>query len=130
VIHPDNREMAERAGARIVLDVGESTSLSKNITESYRKIGGGICEVNAAPGFACTWRPPRARRAMSRPPVINMLFRRARPRACDRAITGTNGKTHHCAHRWRISPRMGRFTPGLTPPTASTSTASARCRAT
>ncbi|HEV3287073.1 MAG TPA: acetate--CoA ligase family protein, partial [Steroidobacteraceae bacterium] len=49
VIHPDNREMAERAVRAIGLDVGGVDFLSKNISESYRKIGGGICEVNAAP---------------------------------------------------------------------------------
>ena len=51
IIHPDNREMAERAVRAIGLDVGGVDFLSKNIAESYRKIGGGICEVNAAPGF-------------------------------------------------------------------------------
>src|SRR5581483_11526503 len=51
VIHPDNREMAERAVRAIGLDVGGVDFLSRDITESYRKIGGGICEVNAAPGF-------------------------------------------------------------------------------
>ncbi|MGN6451679.1 MAG: cyanophycin synthetase family protein, partial [Steroidobacteraceae bacterium] len=51
VIHPDNREMAERAVRAIGLDVGGVDFLSKNISESYRAIGGGICEVNAAPGF-------------------------------------------------------------------------------
>ncbi len=52
VIHPDNRDMAERAVRAIGLDVGGVDFLSKDITESYRKIGGGICEVNAAPGIS------------------------------------------------------------------------------
>ena len=49
--------MAERAVRAIGLDVGGVDFLSKDITESYREIGGGICEVNAAPGL------PHARRA-------------------------------------------------------------------
>src|ERR1700678_3779303 len=51
MIHPDNRDMAERTVRAIGLDVGGVDFLSKDITESYRAIGGGICEGNAAPGF-------------------------------------------------------------------------------
>ncbi|MGH8500493.1 MAG: hypothetical protein ACRERV_17030, partial [Methylococcales bacterium] len=51
VIHPDNRDMAVRAIRAIGLDVGGVDFLITNIAESYRNIGGGICEVNAAPGF-------------------------------------------------------------------------------
>ncbi|MEO6169489.1 MAG: acetate--CoA ligase family protein, partial [Lysobacter sp.] len=50
-IHPDNREMAVRAVQAIGLDVGGVDFLTENIAESYKSHGGGICEVNAAPGF-------------------------------------------------------------------------------
>ncbi|MGH8076835.1 MAG: cyanophycin synthetase family protein, partial [Lysobacter sp.] len=51
IIHPDNRDMAVRAVRAIGLDVGGVDFISTNIAESYKNIGGGICEVNAAPGF-------------------------------------------------------------------------------
>src|ERR1700732_2220586 len=74
VIHPDNREMAERAVRAIGLDVGGVDFLSKNITESYRKIGGGICEVNAAPGFRMHVAPSEGRGRDVAAPVVAMLF--------------------------------------------------------
>ena len=115
VIHPDNREMAERAVRAIGLDVGGVDFLSKNITESYRTIGGGICEVNAAPGFRMHVAPsegtgPRRRRTGGRDavsagrsprgcrlPPSPARMARPRPRAC-------------CAHLTK----MGGYTPGLT----------------
>ena len=51
VIHPDNRQMAIRAIRAIGLDVGGVDFLTPDITQSYKDVGGGICEVNAAPGF-------------------------------------------------------------------------------
>ena len=51
IVHPDNVEMAVRAIRAIGLDVGGVDFLSPDITESYKDIGGAICEVNAAPGL-------------------------------------------------------------------------------
>ena len=114
VIHPDNREMAERAVRAIGLDVGGVDFLSKNITESYRAIGGGICEVNAAPGFRMHVAPSEGTPRDVATPVIDMLFP---PGAASRvpiaAITGTNGKTTTARMLAHIT-RMGGFTPGLT----------------
>ncbi len=114
VIHPDNREMAERAVRAIGLDVGGVDFLSKNITESYRKIGGGICEVNAAPGFRMHVAPSEGTPRDVAGPVINMLFP---PGAASRvpiaAITGTNGKTTTSRMLAHIL-KMAGFTPGLT----------------
>ena len=43
--------MAIRAIKAIDLDIGGVDFLTKDITESYRDAGGGICEVNAGPGL-------------------------------------------------------------------------------
>jgi len=114
VIHPDNREMAERAVRAIGLDVGGVDFLSKNITESYRQIGGGICEVNAAPGFRMHVAPSEGTPRDVAAPVIDMLFPvGASARVPIAAITGTNGKTTTARMLAHIA-KMGGYTPGLT----------------
>ena len=99
VIHPDNREMAERAVRAIGLDVGGVDFLSKDITESYRTIGGGICEVNAAPGFRMHVAPsegtrPRRGRTGDRHAVSRRHFGTSADRRCDRH----QRQDHHGAH--------------------------------
>ena len=114
VIHPDNREMAERAVRAIGLDVGGVDFLSKNITESYRKIGGGICEVNAAPGFRMHVAPSEGTPRDVAAPVIDMLFPAGAPsRVPIAAVTGTNGKTTTARMLAHIT-KMAGYTPGLT----------------
>ena len=114
VIHPDNREMAERAVRAIGLDVGGVDFLSKNITESYRTIGGGICEVNAAPGFRMHVAPSEGTPRDVAAPVVGMLFP---PGTSSRvpiaAVTGTNGKTTTARMLAHLT-KMGGYTPGLT----------------
>jgi len=114
VIHPDNREMAERAVRAIGLDVGGVDFLSRNITESYRKIGGGICEVNAAPGFRMHVAPSEGTPRDVAAPVIDMLFPAGTSaRVPIAAITGTNGKTTTARMLAHIA-KMAGYTTGLT----------------
>jgi cyanophycin synthetase len=114
IIHPDNREMAERAIRAIGLDVGGVDFLSKNIAESYRTIGGGICEVNAAPGFRMHVAPSEGTPRDVAEPVIDMLFPPGTPaRVLIAAITGTNGKTTTARMLAHIT-KMAGYTPGLT----------------
>lgn len=114
IIHPDNRAMAERAVRAIGLDVGGVDFLSTNIAESYKSIGGGICEVNAAPGFRMHIAPSEGTPRDAAGPVIDMLFP---PGASSRvpiaAVTGTNGKTTTSRMLAHIA-KMGGYTPGLT----------------
>ena len=94
VIHPDNREMAERTIKAIGLDIGGVDFLTRDITESYRDTGGGICEVNAGPGFRMHVAPSEGTPRDVAGPVIDMLFPPDTPtRIPIAAVTGTNGKT-------------------------------------
>jgi cyanophycin synthetase len=114
VIHPDNRDMAVRAIRAIGLDVGGVDFLSPDITESYRTIGGGICEVNAAPGFRMHVAPSEGTPRDVAGPVIDMLFPPGAPsRVPIAAVTGTNGKTTTSRMLAHITKMTG-YTPGLT----------------
>lgn len=94
VIHPDNKIMAERAILALGLDVGGVDFLTTDITRSYREVGGGICECNAAPGFRMHVAPSVGEARNVAGPVIDMLFPESTPsRIPIAAITGTNGKT-------------------------------------
>ena len=93
-IHPDNREMAVRAINAIGLDIGGVDFLTNDISESYRDAGGGICEVNAGPGFRMHVAPSEGTPRDVGGAVVDMLFPPDTPsRIPIAAITGTNGKT-------------------------------------
>ncbi len=94
LIHPDNREMAQRAALAIGLDVAGVDFLTTDIAKSYRETGGAICEVNAAPGFRMHVAPSEGQPRDAAGPVIDMLFPPGSPsRIPIASITGTNGKT-------------------------------------
>jgi len=94
IVHPDNVEMAERAVKAIGLDVGGVDFLTTDITESYKEIGGAICEINAAPGYRMHMAPSEGRPRDVAGPTLDMLFPPGSPsRIPIAAVTGTNGKT-------------------------------------
>lgn len=114
IIHPDNREMAVRAVTAIGLDVGGVDFLCPDISESYKTVGGGICEINAAPGFRMHVAPSEGTPRDAAGPVIDMLFPPGAPsRVPIAAITGTNGKTTTSRMLAHIT-KMAGYTPGLT----------------
>ncbi len=93
-IHPDNAEIARRAALIVGLDVAGVDFVCPDISCSVRETGGGVIEVNAAPGLRMHIEPSEgAPRDVARP-IIEMLFPRGRQATVPIiAITGTNGKS-------------------------------------
>ncbi|CAA9310268.1 MAG: Cyanophycin synthase(EC, partial [uncultured Microvirga sp.] len=88
--------------------------MAPEIARSVRETGGGIVEVNAAPGFRMHLQPSEGRPRNVARPVIDMLFPRgARSRIPIFAITGTNGKSTTARMLGRILRTQG-LTVGLT----------------
>ncbi|MEL6615706.1 MAG: cyanophycin synthetase, partial [Bacteroidota bacterium] len=114
VVHPDNRDMAERAIKAIGLDVGGVDFLTTDITKSWRDIGGGIVECNAAPGFRMHVAPSEGTPRDVASPVMDLLFPPGTPaRIPIAAVTGTNGKTTTTRMLAHIA-QMAGYTPGMT----------------
>ena len=92
--HPENVFLFERIAKIIGLDVIGIDVIAPNITDPLRQNGGGIIEVNAAPGFRMHLSPSEGIGRNVAEYVVNMLFPPGRPaRIPIFAITGTNGKT-------------------------------------
>lgn len=93
-IHPDNAEIAKRAAAIIGLDLAGIDFIAPDIAQSVRETGGGVIEVNAAPGFRMHLEPSEGPPRDVARPVMEMLFPKGtRGRIPIVAITGTNGKS-------------------------------------
>jgi cyanophycin synthetase len=94
IVHPDTKAMAIRAAKAIGLDVCGVDFLCEDISQSYRSHGGGICEINAAPGFRMHVSPSEGQGRDVGGAVMDMLFPKGSPSKIPIAcITGTNGKT-------------------------------------
>jgi cyanophycin synthetase len=93
-IHPDNASIARRAALTLGLDVAGIDFMAPDIRRSVRETGGGIVEVNAAPGFRMHLEPFEGWSRDIARPVVDMLFP---PGESGRipifAVTGTNGKS-------------------------------------
>ncbi|HYG26336.1 MAG TPA: cyanophycin synthetase [Caulobacteraceae bacterium] len=93
-IHPDNACIAVRAALTVGLDIAGIDFICPDISRSVRETGGGIVEVNAAPGFRMHLEPAVGRPRPVAPAVVKMLFPKGESgRIPIFAVTGTNGKS-------------------------------------
>jgi cyanophycin synthetase len=107
--HPDNVELAELAARVVGLDIAGIDLICPDVGVPVRETGGGIVEVNAAPGFRMHTHPTEGEAQYVAKPVIDMLF----PPGADAripivAVTGSNGKTTTARMIAHIMKGMGR----------------------
>ncbi|MDQ3881209.1 MAG: Mur ligase family protein, partial [Chloroflexota bacterium] len=93
-IHPENAEIAEQAARAVGLDIAGIDLICPDIGQPVRETGGGIVEVNAAPGFRMHTNPTEGEPQYVAKPVVDLLFPPGAPaRIPIVAVTGSNGKT-------------------------------------
>jgi cyanophycin synthetase len=93
-VHPDNAALAVLAAETIGLDVAGVDVVCENIKRPLHTQGGGVVEVNAAPGLRMHVYPSEGKSRPVGQAIVNMLFPpSAQTRVPIIAITGTNGKT-------------------------------------
>ncbi|MFC1791105.1 cyanophycin synthetase, partial [Gemmatimonadota bacterium] len=93
-VHSANRFMAERISRFIDLDIIGIDIIAPSLETPINENGGGVVEVNAAPGFRMHLAPVEGTPRQVAVPVVDMLFPgEGQGRIPLVAVTGTNGKT-------------------------------------
>jgi cyanophycin synthetase len=93
-VHPYNIFLFERIARIIGLDIAGIDIIAPDVSSPLISNGGGIVEVNAAPGFRMHLAPSEGIGKNVAEHVVNMLFPANTPaRIPIIAVTGTNGKT-------------------------------------
>jgi len=108
-VHPANIELAERIAMLVDLDICGVDVVAPCIETPLLENGGGIVEVNAAPGFRMHTHPTVGKSRPVGEAVVDMLFPPgSESRIPIITITGTNGKTttaRLCAHIAKMAGR-------------------------
>jgi cyanophycin synthetase len=106
-VHPTNVELAERIACLVDLDIAGIDVVAPNIESPVEENGGGVVEVNAAPGFRMHLAPTSGKPRPVGEAVVDMLFPPgSESRIPIITVTGTNGKTttaRLCAHIARMA---------------------------
>jgi cyanophycin synthetase len=93
-VHPSNIHLMERIARIVGLDIAGIDVISPTVEKPIADVGGGIVEVNAAPGFRMHTDPNEGTPRDAAGAVIEMLYPPGAPsRIPIVSITGTNGKT-------------------------------------
>ena len=93
-IHPHNAMVAAQAAVQLGLDVAGIDIITPDISRRLDEVGGGIVEVNAAPGFRMHVDPSHGQPRAVGASVVNMLYPRGtRAQVPTIGVTGSNGKS-------------------------------------
>jgi len=93
-VHPDNAAIAVLAAKTVGLDIAGIDVVCESIKRPLEEQGGGIVEVNAAPGLRMHVFPSEGKSRPVGEAIVDLLFPdRTSARVPLIAITGTNGKT-------------------------------------
>jgi cyanophycin synthetase len=89
----ETRDICIRAARTIGLDIAGIDIVCQDISQPLREQGGGIIEVNAAPGIRMHQYPSRGTPRDAGDAIAEALFGDCNGRIPTVAVTGTNGKT-------------------------------------
>lgn len=112
-VHPSNIRLFERIARIIGLDICGIDVMAQDLSQTIKKTGGAVIEVNAAPGFRMHLQPSSGQPRNVAEKIVDMLFPSGDGRIPIAAVTGTNGKTTTVRLLANIAQTAG-FTTGYT----------------
>ncbi len=92
-VHPDNRQMALDAAEALGLDIAGIDYIGADISQSWRKVGGGIHDINQNPGLRVHWAADNCRRDLVNP-ILDAMLRQAGPMRVPTVAVGLEPAAH------------------------------------